>query len=319
LLVSRAAAAERRYVGQARARWNLFRESLSKRDVKLVASSLTTLISLSPCTHHRQATVPICSGMPSPAAVADPPTEEQPPPYLPNGCIPGEHDVRSWKRVDPASLPPEQDFGLDYSPCHWSVAMRDGVPTATTYRAPPLSLPPSFHLPDGRDPPPRVAQLGRAGVLLGYNHGEWGGSLLWCSTAGLVQRELLDDNIVAILPVDGRFVVLAGVSHLGLDRGRVLELADGLGGFKPLRTTELGSAPTAGAVEPSGGILITTTRGLVRLTPEFHVHRLLDFHWDVPVNIGLDGSNTAYIGMRGIVAEIKLDSDPPSETWLFPI
>lgn len=197
--------------------------------------------------------------------------------------------------------------------------MRDGVPTATEYRAPPLDLPPQFHLPDGGDQSPRVAQQGRAGVLLGYNHGEWGGNLLSCSASGSTQRELLDDNIVAILPMDDRFVVLAGLSHLGSDRGRVLELVDDPSGFRPMRTTELGSAPRSAAVERSGAILIATTQGLVRLTPEFHVHRLLDSPWGVPFSVVLDGSSTAYIGMSGIVAEIKLDSDPPIETWLLPI
>jgi hypothetical protein len=98
--------------------------------------------------------------------------------------------------------------------------MRNGVPTATQRRDSPLELPPKFHLPDGRDSP-RVARQGRAGVLLGYNHGEWGGSLLWCSDEGSVHGVLLNDNVVAILPNDGRFVVLAGLSHLGFDEGRV--------------------------------------------------------------------------------------------------
>jgi hypothetical protein len=131
----------------------------------------------------------------------------------------------------------------------------------------------------------------------------------------------LDDNVVAILPNADRFVVLAGLSHLGLDRGRVFEFIDGADGFGPSRATELGSAPTAAAVEPSGAILIATMHGLMRLTSEFQVHRLRDSHWGMfyPVSIAVDGATTAYVGMRGIVAEIKLDSDPPLETWLFPI
>jgi hypothetical protein len=104
-------------------------------------------------------------------------------------------------------------------------------------------------------------------------------------------------------------------------RGAFLELADDADGFHPIRITELGSAPTAAAVESSGAILITTMRGLVRLTPEFHVHRLLDSDWGMfhPASIVVDQAATAYVGMHGIVAEIKLDSDPPCETWLFPI
>jgi len=198
--------------------------------------------------------------------------------------------------------------------------VRDGVPTATERQSPPLDLPAGFHLPDRKDSPPRVARQGQAGVLLGYNHGEWGGSLLWCAPDGTVRSELLNDNVVAILPNADRFVVFAGLSHQGLDQGRVLELVDAADGFHAARTTELGRAPTAAVIEPLGAVLVTTTHGLMRLTPEFHVHRLGDFDWGMfyPTSIVLDRV-TAYVGMRGIVGEIKLDRDPPQATWLFPI
>lgn len=74
-------------------------------------------------------------------------------------------------------------------------------------------------------------------------------------------------------------------------------------------------------MERSGAFLVATTRGLVRLTPEFHVHRFRDTHWGMfyPVSIVVDRTGTAYVGMRGIVAEIKLDTALPTETWLFPL
>jgi hypothetical protein len=130
----------------------------------------------------------------------------------------------------------------------------------------------------------------------------------------------LDDNIVDILPIVDRFLVLAGVSHLSIDRGRVVELTDTADGFHPSRMTELGSAPTAAVLQPDGSFLIATMQGLLRLTPEFHVHRIRDTDWGMfyPVSIVVDSASTAYLGMRGIVVEINLNSDPPTETWLFP-
>jgi hypothetical protein len=108
-------------------------------------------------------------------------------------------------------------------------------------------------------------QQGHSGFLVGYDRGEWGGSLLWCTNDGSVKRELLDDNVVAIVPLTDRFLVLAGLSHLGSDRGRVVELLDDAGGFRIGRRTELGSAPSAAVVEPDGAFLIVTMHGLVRL------------------------------------------------------
>jgi hypothetical protein len=233
--------------------------------------------------------------------------------------MPGKHDVRSWKRVNPETVSLDQQFALNYSPCAWAISFHGGVPTATEHHNPPLDLPPAFQLPDGEGSP-RVARQGRAGALVGYNRGEWGGSLLWCSSNGSVRGELLDDNVVAILSAGDRFVVLAGLSHLVGDRGRVVELVDDAAGFHIDRMTELGSATTAAVVEPSGAILIATMRGLLRLTPEFHVHRLRDTDWAMfyPVSIVVDRAAIAYVGMRGIVAEMRLDTDPPTETWLFP-
>lgn len=250
--------------------------------------------------------------------------ERESPPYLPEGCIPGTHDVRSWRRLAPAAISFEQESSLNYSGCTWSVSMRDGVPTAGEHVAPALELATTFPIPERSNWPPRVARQGRAGVLVGYNHGEWGGSLVWFSTDGSPRGELLDDNVVAILPNSNGFLVLAGLSHLGHDGGRALEVMDEVDGFHRSRITELGSAPMAAVIEPTGGALIVTTRGLVRLTPQFHVHRLLESHWRMsyPVSIVIDqarGATTAYVGMRGIVAEINLDRDPPKETWLFPI
>ena len=306
-------------VGQPRVRLELFRRRDVEGGVKFVAVYFAIALTVCACVRCHTSLPIGATPVPPPVASAVP-TEQDPPPYLPDGCIPGDHDVRSWKRVDPATVPIDQHFALNYSPCTWTISIRSGVPTASQNRDSKLELPPKFHLPEGREPP-RVARQGRAGVLLGYNRGEWGGSLLWCSDEGSVQAELLDDNVVTILSSAGRFVVLAGLSHLGFDRGRVLELTDDADGFHPSRTTELGSAPTAAAVESSGAILITTMRGLVRLTSEFHVHRLRDSDWGMfyPATIVVDQAATAYIGVRGIVAEIKLDSDPPRETWLFPI
>jgi len=251
-------------------------------------------------------------------AVSKAAPEADPAPYLPDGCMKGEQDVRSWKRADPAQVSVTQQFALNYSPCTWSISLRDGVPMATEHDDQPLDLPKTFQLRPGMGSP-RVAQRGRAGVLLGYNHGEWGGALLGCSNDGTIQRELLDDNIVAILSAADRFMVFSGLSHLCGDRGRVVELVEDDSGFHASRMTELGSAPTAAVIEPGGAILVATMRGLLRVTTEFHVHRLHDSDWAMfyPVSIVVDGTGTAYVGMRGIAAEVNLQSEPPTETWLF--
>jgi hypothetical protein len=282
--------------------------------VRSVAAGLALSLSAGGCSGNHLPAAPT-----RPAAVASSSREPDPAPYLPDGCPPGEHDVGTWKRVDPSSVSDDQQFSLSYSPCTWSPSLRKGLLTAKEHQDTPLALPATFHTPEGKGSL-HVARQGRAGILLGYNNGEWGGSLTWTSNDGSIKRELLDDNVVAILETDGRFVVLAGFSHLCSDHGRVVEYIDEADSFRQGRMTELGSAPKAAVVEPTGAILIATAHGLFRLTPEFHVHRLQDSHWGMfyPVSIVMAGPATVYVGMRGIVGEVKLDIDPPTETWLFP-
>jgi hypothetical protein len=233
--------------------------------------------------------------------------------------LPGEHDVHSWKRVDPATVPLEQHLALNYSHCTWSVSLRNGAAIAAAYVEKPPLVPSNLRLPADFGQP-RVLQQGRSGTLIGYNHGEWGGALFWFAADGTVRDELLDDNIVAILPATDRFVVLAGLSHLGRDRGQVVELIDTGAGFTISRRTEIGSAPRAATMESDGAFLIVTRDGLARLTPAFHVHRLRDTDWGMfyPVSIVIDDAGNAYVGMRGIVVEVALGADPLVETWLYP-
>jgi len=252
---------------------------------------------------------------PTPTAVPEPPA----PPYLAEGCWHGEHDVRSWKRVEPTTVTHGQRLALNHSPCTWSVSLQDGVPLATAHTQERPRVPPGLHLVKQLGEP-RVVQQARSGVLVGYNRGEWGGALLWYAHDGSLRRRLLDNHVVAILPIADRFVVFVGLSHRGADYGQAIELLDGAAGFEILRRTELGSAPHVAVMQADGTFLIVTTRALLRLTPDFHVHRVIDSEWRMlhPVSLVVDHAGKAHVGMRGIVAEVDLTSVPPTETWLFP-
>jgi len=155
---------------------------------------------------------------------------------------------------------------------------------------------------------------------VGFNRGEWGGALLWYADDGKLRSKLLDDNIVELLPAPSGFTVFAGLSHLGSDTGRVVELAEYSDLYRVGRTADLGSAPLALVVERGGTTLVATMAGLVRFGPDFRVQPLLRSRWGMlyPVSLALTGE-TAYVGMRGIVAEVQLGPGAPKETWLFPV
>ena len=218
----------------------------------------------------------------------------------PEGCPSGEHDVRAWYRLDPARFTAARLVALRHSKCEWSVALRDGVPTASERRVKAVSLPVGFHPPHPARAL-RVLQQGRAGFLVGYDDGEFGGRLLWCEPSGAVVRELLNDNVRFILPDGARFVVLTGLAHLTTDKGRVVEILDTDRGFEVARQTELGGSPDAAALDTNGGALIATGSRVLRLTPEFHVHRLLEYNslWEASTSLVITPGGMAYIAARG--------------------
>jgi hypothetical protein len=199
------------------------------------------------------------------------------------------------------------------------VVVRDGAVRAEENHAALPSVPTGIALPRQWGAP-HVVRRGRAGLLFGFDHGEWGGALLWYADDGTFKQKLLDDNVVEVVPVAGGFTVFAGLSHLGSDTGRATAVVDAKGAYSLGRSAELGSAPRAVVVEDTGALLIATMTGIVRLGRDFQVQPLHRASWGMfyPVSLALL-EGTAYVGMRGIVAEVQLGADPVTETWLAPV
>ena len=265
-------------------------------------------------------TATAASAPPAPAASAEPtaPVPTQPQRFLPAGCPPGQHDVRQWRGIDPATVTVDQRYSLNNSLCSWDVFIRDGVAVAEAHPDTRPAIPPGLRVPD-RWGPPRVIERGRSGFLVGFNHGEWGGALRWYSESGPLKSELLNDNVVDLLQVPNGFIAFTGLAHLGSDDGRATEIVDTGKLFRIGRSVDLGSAPRAVVLEGDGAVLVVTTDRLVRISSSFQLTRLHNGDWGMfyPVSLALDGT-TAYVGMRGVVGKVDLGAVPPTETWLSP-
>ena len=287
--------------------------------------------SLAACTREAVPPVPVASAPTASAASASPapvasskPTSSAappapPPPFLAEGCPPGQHDVGGWKRIDVAAVTSDQRSSLNNSPCSWDVFVRDGVAVAEAHRRAEPKIPPGLRYPN-RWGPPRSIVRGRSGLLVGFNKGEWGGALRWYSNSGALRGELLNDNVIDLLSVTNGFIVFTGLSHLGSDEGRATELIDTGTVFRIGRSADLGSEPRAFVLESDGAGLVVTTVGMSRISPSFQVTRLLSTSWGMfyPVSLVLDGA-TAYVGMRGLVVKVELGAATPTETWLSPV
>lgn len=288
--------------------------------VVMVAGACTRSPEPTPPTEVQASAAPVPTASASTALSETPQSvETDPAPYLADGCPPAPHDVGQWKRIDPSTVTHSQMLSLNRSPCSWAVLVRDGIVALEAHRDERPSVPPGLSLPN-RWGAPRVVRRGRSGMLFGFNHGEWGGALLWYADDGTLKRKLLEDNIVDVLPAPRGFIVLVGLNHLDIDTGRAIELIDSGTSYSLGRTSDLGSAPNAAIIDSSGAILLATTAGIARLERDFHVRHLLQSRWGslYPVSLALVG-RTAYVGMRGIVAEVELGTNTATETWLAPV
>jgi hypothetical protein len=235
--------------------------------------------------------------------------------FLPSTCM-GRDDVRAWRRAAPRDVPIEIGARETWagSHCDWSVVMHDGAPIVSADHPRTLKLPVPVEETTGRL---RAVQDAGPGVLLGFDGGEWGGSLTWYEKTTGAHR-LLDSNVVAILPAFGNFIALTYEGHGS--RGRGVELRVQGGRLEIAKTVDLPGAPMGAGVESDGTILVATGKGLLRLSHDLQVRPVLDAEWWIlhPVNLAIGRAGIVYVGMRGIVVEVQMTTDPPTETWLFP-
>jgi hypothetical protein len=61
------------------------------------------------------------------------------------------------------------------------------------------------------------------GWLVGFDAGEWGGSLWWFSEDGKAHKKLADENVVGFAKTS-ELLALTGLAHLGIDQEKVLRI-----------------------------------------------------------------------------------------------
>ena len=61
------------------------------------------------------------------------------------------------------------------------------------------------------------------GYLIGFNRGEWGGELYWFSKNGKRRYEISGHQIVKFIERDNKIYAIAGLAHLTMSKGSVIE------------------------------------------------------------------------------------------------
>lgn len=214
-----------------------------------------------------------------------------------------------WVAIDPPGTEAGK-YCANSSLEYWNVeASADGI----------VRLVPRPH----RHRDPAVRAMLPDGALIGYNRGEFGGSIEWLPRDGGARFEVLHVNPVAWTLYRGEAVIAEGLAHLGRNHGSVLrfERRDG-GRWRIHRLAELDAAPIGALRQGEDGWLLLLVDGLARVDlPSGRVQRLYrnrDWHYTGPDTVRPLGNGWLLGAARGAIRLEPLAGGGYRERWWVP-
>ncbi|GEO02542.1 hypothetical protein AAE02nite_02060 [Adhaeribacter aerolatus] len=156
------------------------------------------------------------------------------------------------------------------------------------------------------------------GFLIGLNHGEFGGGLLFVSNDGLTSYKIGEFlRIKDIFEWNSRIYAIEGLAHLGSSNGQIIEIFKENGSWKYKTLSKLIEAPALIAKANNQQIIITS-QYILRLTANLEIEEILKapFYWGVlyPSSIHIE-NKTLYLAMRQGVLEIENFETTPKYRW----
>ena len=159
------------------------------------------------------------------------------------------------------------------------------------------------------------------GWLVGFDAGEFGGSLWWFSSEGESREQLWDDNVVGFTRDASGILALTGLSHLGSDYGKVLGVEKAQeGDWKAEALADLGAAPRTFTSESPESLLVVTTDGLVRVERTGVTELLFPmdrFLYPNSMTLALDG--VIHVGMRHFIMRLTPIDSGYQQEWFVPL
>ncbi|MGB9244480.1 MAG: hypothetical protein WCC03_14085 [Candidatus Acidiferrales bacterium] len=220
---------------------------------------------------------------------------------------------------------------FNYSRSDWKVTSEGDVVTIASNlgdKSDELALPPLLKHEERM--PGRTVRAGLRSALhfnndwlLAYDGGEWGGGLWLTNEDGTTAKQILADNVRAIIPVDGGLLVLSGLAHMTMDFGNAFIFSNPEGMNISLQhAIHLDGAPSVYAKEPDGSVVFVTTYGLCRISKSGELQRLAYFpKWtrqQYPNSMAVTSDGSIFIGMRMFVLKLRTDGAHYKEEWLLP-
>jgi hypothetical protein len=226
--------------------------------------------------------------------------------------------ISEWKEV---TVPPETQYGdymvwsysASYSPHEWYVSSKDGKPNAKvrdisayTFVPPPFTARTKEFSSIGD-----VLQV-EDGWLVGFNQGEWGGTLYWFSPDGKENYKISDHQIVDLFLHRNVIHAIEGLSHVGLSNGSLISISrsNDQSQWKAKTLLKLPQAPDAVSILSNGHLLLTLSDSIVDVSPDYSFKTVLSeaAFRQLYVNSSALSTNETklFLGMRQFVGELDL-------------
>lgn len=157
------------------------------------------------------------------------------------------------------------------------------------------------------------------GWLIGFDGGEYGGSLWWYPPEPGIGTRLVAENVQAIEPLGGpgNYVVLTGLDH-GLNMGGVSWVNNNGGGWGIRARSDIGGRVWAHAPHPDGLVIATRARVSVVSADQRLRHLVSSVRLATPRSLSVSPSGDVAVGRRFFVSLLRLRSNAYEEEWLIP-
>ena len=160
-----------------------------------------------------------------------------------------------------------------------------------------------------------------AGWLVGFDAGEYGGSLWWFPQQPGPGKKLSEQNVRAIVLAPDREAALAfvGLAHLGSAEGAVLVLGREADAWHVRSHSTLRGAPEV-ALPESSGALVVTTRSVNRVSFSGRIETIATANYAglYPSSLAVSSGGEVAVGMRLFVALLRSTTTGYVQDWYIP-
>ncbi|QEC77342.1 SMP-30/gluconolactonase/LRE family protein [Mucilaginibacter ginsenosidivorax] len=155
------------------------------------------------------------------------------------------------------------------------------------------------------------------GLIIGFNRGEWGGSLYWFTADGKKHYKISNDQVIQFTQKDGRNYAIQGLNHMGFSQGSIITIDKKNGRWTSNTYFKLPDAPEVFTTDNAGDFYIVTSSRILKINKSGKAVTLIaDGFWSQGLypNSVVVKDGILYAGMRGGVLKYEIKNN--KQTWL---